>query len=253
MIYARQTLGWGMGNFINCTPAIKWLSLRHQKPIPVLFEEEYLKVMFQDCDFMEIIEESHGIMDEPTVDSKWTNQTQPDYMYLFERISGSKENCPHTYVDSIQNPLLLSRPYVVFIRGGIFGSEPKKDPGQDIYFKIAEEVYNLGYEIIYLGVDRDYTRWSVEFMAHFHNELGELRRKLGILNGAEFVVSNDTGLYHAAGALKKKGFILWKDTPFVKNQSPNKEFTYCVIPDHMKGATEAILDYQLQCFKSWIK
>lgn len=224
MIWAKQDHGWGMGNFIQNTPAIRYLSKRYDQKIPVYFEEPYISDLVLDCPFMEVVKKE-PFLSPPTIRTKWTNVQKPDHQYLFERVGGVGP-APAPYVDVLENPLLLYSPYVVFIRGALFGNESQKDPEEDIYFKIAEVLDKMNLKIIYLGVERDHARWSESFMTSFYNELGPLRRKLAILNGAEWVISNDTGLYHVAGALKKKGFILWKNTPFVKNMSPNENFTY---------------------------
>ena len=46
---------------------------------------------------------------------------------------------------------------------------------------------------------------------------------LAALNDADFVISNDTGMYHAAGALDKRQFVMWKDTNKIKNSTPSKK------------------------------
>ena len=53
--------------------------------------------------------------------------------------------------------------------------------------------------------------------------LNDIRKSLGALYHSDLIISNDTGMYHAAGALNKKIFVLWKDTNFNKNKSPGKK------------------------------
>ena len=54
-------------------------------------------------------------------------------------------------------------------------------------------------------------------------EIGDIRKSLSLVRDAEKIISNDTGLSHCAGAMNKDILILWKDTPFVKNQKSRKK------------------------------
>ena len=38
----------------------------------------------------------------------------------------------------------------------------------------------------------------------------------------KYIISNDTGMYHVAGAFNKPIFVMWKDSPFEKNISPGE-------------------------------
>jgi ADP-heptose:LPS heptosyltransferase len=57
-------------------------------------------------------------------------------------------------------------------------------------------------------------------------QIGNIRKSLSMVRDAKKIISNDTGLAHCAAAMKKDLLILWKDTPFVKNQNPNKNTIY---------------------------
>jgi hypothetical protein len=57
-------------------------------------------------------------------------------------------------------------------------------------------------------------------------EIGDIRRSLSLVRDAKKIISNDTGLAHCAGAMNKDILILWKDTPFIKNQNPGKKTIY---------------------------
>ena len=56
--------------------------------------------------------------------------------------------------------------------------------------------------------------------------LNDMRKTLGALNNASFIIANDTGMYHASGALDIKTLVLWKDTFFVKSKCPGLSCTY---------------------------
>ena len=59
-------------------------------------------------------------------------------------------------------------------------------------------------------------------------ELDNIRKALAIIRDAQLVIANDTGLAHAAGAMNKKLLVLWKDTPFIKNQNPGINTQYAM-------------------------
>ena len=71
--------------------------------------------------------------------------------------------------------------------------------------------------------------------------LNSIEDTLAIINNAKFIITNDTGFYHAAGALQKDSFVLWKDTPLIKNQAPSSTCFFS-----RKGKWE-------DDFKEWIK
>ena len=224
-MWARQSKGWGMGNFINCTPAIQ--KLAEQEKVKVVFEEPYLKDMFRKAEFMEIVDKPESI--NPDVDSMWTNQSIPDWRYIYQRVIGNKEPEYKTYVDKL-NPVRDDFKYYVVLRGGILGREDEKDPGEEIYREIKKEISRVRPELqtVYLGISEDFARygsWIEDFQWII---MDDVKDSLRWLNGAEFIISNDTGMYHAAGALNKKGFIIWKDTNAIKNRSPNQGFTYSI-------------------------
>ena len=58
--YVEQTRGFGLGNFINCTPTIKALYIKHGQRIPVYFHQEYVKQCYLDSPFIEIIKDRTG-------------------------------------------------------------------------------------------------------------------------------------------------------------------------------------------------
>ena len=56
--------------------------------------------------------------------------------------------------------------------------------------------------------------------------LNDMRKTLGTLNNASFIITNDTGMHHASCALDIKTFVLWKDSWFAKNKGPGSSCTY---------------------------
>ena len=221
MIWAKQTKGWGMGNFINITPSIKWIYSENKAKVPIYFEEVYLKDLIKDWELVRIIDEMPDT--QPTVNSRWANKYNgkcPDYVNVQEFIGGHGLT---TYCDKPEPPL-LHNDYVCFIRGSIKGREQEKDPGEDIYYHAIKKCTEAGLKCVYVGVEYDYQRWGIDFVNSFFSVLGNLRAEMSYINGAKFIVTNDTGLYHVGGAYQKKGFVFWKDTDPVKNATPNPNY-----------------------------
>jgi len=234
MIWAKQTKGWGMGNFINITPAIsllyqcrKQLNMILDKPVPVYFEEPYLKDLIKDWEIIKIIDEAPHT--PPTVNSKWANKyngKDPDYKCIFDYVQQSFITTHHrslTYCDKPEPPL-IHNDYVCFIRGSIKGREQEKDPGEDIYYHAIKKCTEAGLKCVYVGVEYDYQRWGIDFVNSFFSVLGSMRAEMSYINGAKFIVTNDTGLYHVGGAYQKKGIVFWKDTDPIKNATPNPNY-----------------------------
>jgi ADP-heptose:LPS heptosyltransferase len=224
---------FGMGNFIMCTPAIQALSFHFGQKIPVLFETPDVKKLFMNGHFITpIIDSTNKECVLCTSETSNDEERVSDIDYNFLRVKqkfGINVEKPHTYVDSLPIPEdYKGKDYIVVIRGGIQNEWfNNKDPGDDIYKHCINAIKDK-YEIVYIGSKSDYDR-SLNRMVPWSNcnvVLDDLPKCSALINNARFIISNDTGLYHVAGALNKDIFILWKDTPFIKNQSPGKGCFY---------------------------
>lgn len=247
MIWAKQTKGWGMGNFINITPSIYMLYLaRKQAPVPLYFEEPYLKDLVNDWMLTKIINEAPHT--PPTVDSKWANKwngKDPDYRCIFNYVNQNFIDTiqkVETYCDPVSPPLLHTD-YVCFIRGSIKGREQEKDPGEDIYYHAIRKCTEIGLKCVYVGVVYDYQRWGIDFVNSFFSILDNLRAEMSYIMGAKFIVTNDTGLYHVGGAYQKEGFVMWKDTDPLKNATPNPNYFISHKGNWFKDFDRWILSY----------
>jgi len=225
VIWAKQTKGWGMGNFINITPSIRYLYyFNDYLKIPVYFEEPYLKSLIDNWELIKFLDAMPDT--PPTVDSKWANKyngKEPDYLNILNIISKDGYISDSTYCDKPESPS-LHKDYVCFIRGSIKGREQEKDPGEDIYYHAIRKCTEVGLKCVYVGVVYDYQRWGVDFVNSFFSILGNLRAEMSYIMGAKFIVTNDTGLYHVGGAYQKQGFVMWKDTDSLKNATPNPNY-----------------------------
>ena len=227
--YIRQVKSFGIGNFINCTPTIRHLSKVYQKKISVYFELSVVRKMYMNCPFIEVLFEEKDIEDrEILFSSQMTNQYKPDWQFIFENICKKLElrpaAIPHTYVDAYNFD--SDQPYVVVARGMVSNYWlKKKDPGDSIYRYMLEKIESLGYKIIFIGADADRKRNISRMEKWVKNKemvIGNVRKSLGVINNAQFMISNDTGMYHAAGAMNQHVFVMWKNTNFKKNKSPGK-------------------------------
>lgn len=235
MSYILQHPDFGLGNFINLTPAIRWLSEREQRRIPVFFTKDYVRECFVRCPFIEILNEQPDA--NPLFGSNLVNPNndKPDYQYVFEYVTGEKWSEQwHTYVDHVKD--VVFRPYkshIVIINGAGNNAADyiaRKDPGQWAYreqIAKVKKVFNRC-SIIAVGSedDADRNEWFFDVADSFL--FGDTRGALAIIQTAKYIIANDTGLAHAAGAMNKPLTVLVKDSPRerIKNPGKNTQYVY---------------------------
>jgi ADP-heptose:LPS heptosyltransferase len=224
------------GNLIMSTPALRAIAEATGKPVGVWFDTESCAEMVRDAPFIRRLDERPA---DPLFDSRAINQRIPDYLYqykLFAQPYGHAGPVPHTYVDRVQVPAELwrARPYIAIVRGsGAKRYDGQKNPPDQIYQHI---VIHLTFEtpltVVLVGHPDDQRLWSAEAWEQIKaagavTQLrNDIRFALGAVRGALGVVANDTGLYHAAGALDKPLLALWKGTNIDKNRTPSDATTY---------------------------
>ena len=226
--YVEQHPQFGLGNFINLTPTLQYLAGMTQKPVPVFFDKKFVEQCFKECPFITPIHNHEGMT--RMFGSDLINQQIPDWQFVFANLIKQPAEIPWTYVD---RPEAVEGDYIVVIRGS--GLEDQryidmKDPGEDVYDAItamAEKAFP-GTELVFIGSDEDLDRYGATTAIpkatprHIDTvETGDIRRCLARIHGARFVISNDSGLYHAAAAMRKRQFCMWKRTHPVKNAAPN--------------------------------
>jgi len=227
----EQNAGYALGNFIMLTPGIKRLSEKVGHKIDVFFTIPYVKECFIDCDFMNHVGK---LRRSPTFSSKMINLNVPDYQYTFELMVGEKwSEKYHTYVDSAIEVPKNDGDYLLLLNGLGGLSLNDNDPKPKWYGKkeVPEEIFNLINEysnlpIYFTGSESDIKQnpWMERICDRI--EIGDIRKSLSMVRDAKKIISNDTGLAHCAGAMNKDLLILWKDTPFIKNQNPGKNTKY---------------------------
>lgn len=212
-MWVEQHPQFGLGNFINLTPTLQELHARVGERVPCVFANPVFAKAFEDAPFLEVVERGEG---ERLFGSDLINSKVPDWQYVYRRVIGGGP-IPHTYVDE---PDPIPGEYAVFIRGA-GNTDPKylamKDPGTEAYRKIREMIE---LPVVLVGGFEDML-WCREMLPFVdEHEMGDIRRALARIRGARFIVANDTGLYHAAAAMRARLFVMWERTRFIKNRAP---------------------------------
>jgi len=212
--YIEQDKDFGLGNFINCTPTIKRIYDYCGYKIPCYFNSDYVKECYTNSPYIEVIDSPKGVRLFGS-ELICRENNMPDYLYIQIQVLGSIDENTHTFIDDVE-PLETNSG--VFINGS--GNE-------DISYTNLKAIDNdtMMYlkskaDLIGTGSKEDRKRNI------FNGFYGDIRTSLALIKGAKFVISNDTGLYHAAAAMNKKQLVLWKDTKITKNLVPNKNCNY---------------------------
>lgn len=221
MKYALQKKGYGLGNFIMTTPALQLLNQR----VGVYFSDKHIASLYQNCPFIKILENEPKTKFVLTSEKPKRNKGESDiHAYCRMVIKKPPMVLPNTYVDKCNDYILERQEDTKHIAlfhgclGKVFKS--KKDIGRDARQMIIDKVLTYGYVPVLLGSSGDFkSYWSMNNLEACINYLGELnlRQSVSVLDQCDYFISNDTGLYHVAGALKKPGLVLWHKTNMEKN------------------------------------
>lgn len=233
--YVLQHPDFALGNFINLTPAIRWLAERlpysSGKRVPVYFSTNYVRECFLNCPFIEILKERPDY--DPIFSSAITNpdNDRPDYQHIFNVITGTQWTAAyHTCVDQPVMPQFDISAELVMINGS--GSQAdeytrKKDVGESLY-RFASEYISGRINICACGSYDDLSRAPYMVRLAHWGRWGDIRNSLAQMSAARCIIANDSGLAHAAGAMNKPLLVLWKDTPRerCKNAGMLTEYSY---------------------------
>lgn len=251
--YIKQQKGFELGNFIELTPTINILYDYYKKKIPVFFETPYLIELFKNWEKIKIIDEKEVISKKLLIDiPSFLTLKEPEYLQIINKILlNVKKELKDIYIRYYipDNPckqiLPQNNDYVVIAKGCI--NHPKaywakhKDVGTKIYkyilSKINIPIYAVGNTADY---DRDLKKIIEESKKEIITVLDDINSVVKLIRNCKYMIANDTGLYHVAGALNKEVFVIWKDTPLIKNKSFGKKCFYS-----LKGNWENDFDYWL--------
>lgn len=213
-MWVLQDKDYGLGNFTNLTPTIYWLSVTRGKKVDVYFESDYVKEVFKNSRYISVLNKRPD--SDPLFSSSLINQEIPDSQFVFNEVIGGGWMSPKTFAPKRKT---------VCIMNGCANDAKRafKNPGAEAYNDIISMI-PPEYDIFFVGSQRD-LHYSNKINAH-EFIIDKIPLIQHLISTCDFVVSNDTGWYHVAGAYQKKGFIMWKHTKFMKNKSPNGNFFY---------------------------
>lgn len=228
-MWVLQHKDFGLGNFINLTPTLQAIHKLTGKLVPVYFESGYVQEAFQGCPFITHLKEP--LEGKPIFTSGLINKKIPDWHFVYQYV---RSNIFHELPEKMEfHTWVLNLKTAVILNGcaSTVKDHTKKVDSETLSI-IAIMLHNQGFAVKYVGLTSDFGFPPCN--KSMHAALLEIDR-------CHIVVGNDTGLMHAAGAMKKKCFVMWKDTILEKNKSPNPNAFYS-----MKGNW-------IEDFKVWIE
>ncbi len=223
-----QSFGYELGNFIMATPMLCELSKRHSKPIDVFFESPAVASLYEDCDFINILSKMPKTPPFATTGSNhMLDAAMPNTEGWMKKFVG-KFPVTKTYISKELTKKLekeSNKTYIAIIHGclGEYWKKSKSLSTQLLQY-IVNSVHQQECVPVILGNESDLnTFWSkISIPDGCLNYLALLSIKdtSSILAQCDGFISNDSGLYHVAGALDIPGLVLWKTTNHIQNKSP---------------------------------
>jgi ADP-heptose:LPS heptosyltransferase len=247
--WVLQQQGYELGNFMMMTPALR-IACDQQGPVPVFFETKSLVKLFRDCPFLRRVKERP--QGSPRCTSKPPREDGSDNVTRFIKslCKTVPEKTPDYYVDSrITYHLKPSSKRRIAIVHGCLGRywQPHKTLPKLVRQHMLDVVITAGLQPVLLGNGDDARKfWAPIEIADVENYLGKLslRDTVSVLAQCDGFISNDTGLYHVAAALKKPGIVLWKKTDPKRNRAPGDSIEHFVSREgDVNAYNEAISEY----------
>ena len=225
-MWVLQQQGYELGNFMMMTPALRLASDQQGQPISVFFQTKSLSELFGHCPFLRRVKERP--LGSPRCTSKPPREDGSDNVTRFIKSLCKivPEKIPEYYVDSkITYHLESSSKRRVAIVHGCLGRhwQAHKTLPKLVRQHMLDAVIGAGLQPVLLGSKDDARKfWAPIQIADAENYLGQLslRDTVSVLAQCDGFISNDTGLYHVAVALRKPGIVLWKKTDPKRNRAP---------------------------------
>lgn len=215
------------------TPTIAALS-RKYGPIPCLFETNHISELYVNCPFIKILSEKPDCPPMFTSSKcRRRKSAESDAECIF-RIYGEGGVMPDTYVDcDITKKINKNGNKAVALFHGCLGEfwRQKKNLPIKTIQNMVDIVKGSGFMPIILGNKSDWKHYwrhvDLSDCCNFVNQL-TLKDSVSVLSQCDSFISNDTGLYHVAAALKVPGLVLWHQTSYRKNKAPWNGITHCL-------------------------
>lgn len=238
MRWFHQVKDYGLGNFIMATPALKLLSDRQGGKIRVYFDTPSLSEIYEECPFIFILNEKPRgkpfcTSAKPLRHKKLKESDSHAYCRII--LKTDEYQIADTYVGearTIKLPKENDKTYICIFHGCLGKKEARikeKDIGHKARQYMVDAVKKEGYVPVILGNQSDRKLfWKKCNLKGCVNYLGKLSLKdsISILSQCDYFMSNDTGLYHAAAALKIPGLTIWRYTNQNKNRAVFKGIIY---------------------------
>jgi len=232
----KQEEGFGLGNFVMATPALRNLGAKN--PVNVYFSDKKIETLYKKCPFMSILKMPPRTKAFATTSTGKKNRRrrESDSQSLFRVIaSRDTKKMGNTYVDyEITRKLdkIKGKKYVAVFHGCLGNIyQVAKDVGHKTRQYIINSIISREYIPVLLGSKRDHrVYWNRNKLQKCLNYLGKLSLKdsVSLLGQCDGFISNDTGLYHVAGALDMKGLVLWKKTDAIRSRSTCPKISHAV-------------------------
>ena len=229
-----------LGNFVMSTPLLISLSEIYQRPIPVYFETDIIKTLYINAGFIKILK------NKPRPGYIWSscppkekNKNESDtecYMRLYADKLGYTKPIPNTYVDinnSVELDKVKGKKYIALFHGCFSPKNvEKKQLSKRVLQYMIDSVIDRGNIPVLLGNKSDndnyWSKIQIDDRAINYIDKLSLKDSVSILNQTDLFLSNDTGLYHVAGALKKNGLVMWYKTDHIKNKCIFEGIEHCI-------------------------
>lgn len=231
MKWILQDQGYALGNFINVTPIIKWLYEKTGEKVPVFFETKYVKECYLTSPY--ILHLTEKPTTPPFASSAMINRAndKPDFMHAFLLATDEKYSDKYRpFIDELDTLLgMIQCKYILIMNGsGSMNSKyvDLKNPQTHVYKFMIEMLKSTGLKIIFTGNSDDFERMKPIEHLFDYVFIDNIRVSLALVREAKFIITNDTGLAHAAGCFDKPQLVLWKDTKFIKNMNSGKNTVY---------------------------
>jgi len=219
------------------TPMMQLQSKRIGKPVPTFFTNDQLATLYRDADFIKVLKKrpagpaSYGSSRHPK--ARRGEETDSE---AYCRIQlGHKGPIPSTYVDrpdasEYDFEIQEDKKYIAVFHGCL-GTvlKKRKDIGASNRQMMIDEIVRHGMVPVLLGSKGDVNNfWKANDTSKCIVLAGKLnlRKSVSVLARCDAFVSNDTGLYHVAGALRVRGMVFWHKTDMIKNRSTFKEIQH---------------------------
>ncbi len=238
MGYFLQERGWMLGNFVMATPALRGLSTKKGKKVPVFFQSPRVADLYTNCPFIDMQVKIPRLIQIGSSRCPRRKKRESDSEAWYRiLVGGDVSKMPSTYVDSDISLNLDKQPgkkYVAIFHG-CHGNHlvEKKNLSKAVLQHMVSAVLERQAIPVLLGDKRDLKRYwrpidksgSIDYLTKL-----KLKDSVSIMSQCDVFLSNDTGLYHVAGALGMKGLVMWTKTSFTKNAPTCKLIEHIVNP-----------------------